>query len=118
MTSEKLLGELKQLSMKWYIIGEKLNFPRRRLNTILSENKDKDKCLALLCEEWIRGKEEPCWQDIVEALKSDLVNEEEIAISLEEKYGDGKNNSKTWVRKVEVTAVVHFAMQQNCGFWS
>lgn len=86
--------------MKWYIIGLNLNdFPKSQLNVILNENKnDQDKCLLLMCEKWMKSKKEPSWVDIVDALRSDLVNEQDLASSIELQFCSIESvNSKTWV---------------------
>ena len=88
------------MKKKWYIIGTKLNFSRRRLNTILNEQKNSpDKCLTILCEEWVNSSPDARWPAVLNALQSDLVDEKELASSLERKYCWIESpNSKTWVR--------------------
>lgn len=101
MSAEVLLKELQAVKTKWYLIGMKLEFSQRRLNVIrLEHGAAPDKCLGLLCQEWVAAsKEAATWSKVVDALRTDLVKERELANTLERGYCWLESpNSKTWVR--------------------
>lgn len=99
LTAETLIRELQPVKRKWYIIGTKLNFSKLRLNLIKIEHKDStDKCLESLCEEWVESaSKEATWVEVVGALRSNLVDEKDLADILEREFC-WSSNSKTWVR--------------------
>ena len=87
ITAETLMKELEPVSKKWYIIGLKLNCPNVRLCIIRNEHNNSQKiCLSNLCEEYVTRNKDASWTDVVEALRSDLVDEESLAAKLEVKY--------------------------------
>ena len=89
------------MKIKWYLIGVQLKFSRHRLNVIqLEHGNSHDKCLALLCQEWVASsKEAATWNKVVEALRTELIGERELANTLERGYCWLESpNSKTWVR--------------------
>lgn len=99
LTAETMMKELQPVKKKWYIIGTELKFPARRLNIIKLEGRDStDKCLASLCEQWVESSKEATWQEVVDALRSKLVDEKDLAETLE--HWIENSNSKTWVRYV------------------
>lgn len=85
---------------KWYILGIQLKIPRRQLNIIQNQHRNAlDKCLAILCKEWMNSSSDASWGVVVNALRSELVNEKELASTLEQHYCWIESpNSKTWVR--------------------
>lgn len=99
-TVETLVKELQAVGSKWYLIGSKLDFSRTRLNIILNENRNTvDKGLATFCKEWVKTSKEPTWNAVVDALRTELVGEKELASTLEQNYCWLESpNSKTWVR--------------------
>ena len=94
------MKRLQPVKKTWYIIGINLKVSKRRLGVINAEQRNSpDKCLAAMCEEWVESAaQEATWQKIVEALRSELVVEKELAATLEEQYCWAGSNSKTWVR--------------------
>ena len=103
-TSKALWSELLMVKRKWYIIGTKLKLSIIRLSEIKEENQNNpDKCLTALCKELVSpskpGSSACTWNAIVEVLRTDLVNEKELASKLEQHYCWLESpNSKTWVR--------------------
>lgn len=100
LTVDTLVKRLQPVKKKWYIIGVNLKVSKRRLNVINAEQRSShDKCLTAMCEEWVdSAAQEAVWQKVVEALRSELVGERELAATLEEQYCWVGSNSKTWVR--------------------
>ena len=100
VTVEVLIEKLKPVQKKWFIIGSQLKIPHKRLNTIVNKHKGAiDRCLTDLCEEWASSSKEATWPKVVDVLKSDVVNEKELACDIEREYcWIESNNSKTWVR--------------------
>lgn len=100
LNAEILVKKLQPVRKKWYIIGMKLGVPSRKLNDIVSEHKsDNSECLAILCDEWVSSSKEASWPVVVDALRSDLINEKELASTLEHQHcWIESQNSKTWVR--------------------
>ncbi len=97
LTAEALLKVLLPVKKKWYIIGFKLKFDRKRLDSIKREQgQDTDKLIAL-CEEWVGSSVEATWTAMVGVLRSSLVEERELAETMERQYC-WNTNSKTWVR--------------------
>ena len=87
------------MKKKWYIIGTELKLSNRQLSIIKIEHRDSaDKCLASLCEQWVELSNRATWQEVVDALKSTLVDEKDLADKLEREYCWESSNSKTWVR--------------------
>lgn len=98
-TAETLLKELQPVKKKWYIIGTQLKVSNRVLNIIKIDHRDSaDKCLASLCKQWLESSNGATWQGVVDALRSSLVAEKDLADKLEQEYCWESSNSKTWVR--------------------
>ena len=100
VTVDVLIKKLQPISKKWYIIGSQLKIPHRKLNFIVNKNRNAvDQCLTDVCEEWVRSGQEVAWPKVVDALKSSLVDEKELACDIEREFcWVESNNSKTWVR--------------------
>lgn len=92
--------ELQSVSKKWFIIGKELKISSSRLTRIMEKHgrDDHSKCLAQLCGDWVRGKEQVSWVAVVEVLRSELVDEDKLADSIEERHCLMESpNSRTWV---------------------
>ena len=99
VTVDVLAKKLEPVQMKWCIIGSQLKVPARRLNILRNASKsDSEKCLSM-CEEWVgKFKEAATWPKVVDALKTDLVDEKVLACDLEREFcWVESNTSKTWV---------------------
>ena len=76
---------------KWFEIGMQLGLPYHKLE----EFKEKRDPLAAVIDYWLRlnVKDVPVtWRSIVDALKSDQVDESGLAKSIEEKYHNKENH--------------------------
>ena len=100
VTVDIMVKRLQPVEKKRYIIGSKLKLPHRRLNMIVNKHKSAmNSCFIALCEEWVSTfKEAATWSKVVDALKSDLVDEKILACDIEREFClEGSSNSKTWV---------------------
>ncbi len=99
VTVDVLVQKLQPVRKKWYLIGSQLKLPNRQLNLIVNKHKNAtDLCLVNLCKEWVSTSKEVTWPRVVDALKSELVDEKELACDIEREFcWVESNNSKTWV---------------------
>ena len=82
-----VLEELHEACTKWYYIGLTLKVPASTLDGIEAQSNDPKKCLLRAIQHWLNTVDpKPTWQALVDALRSCLVEEHQLASSIEEKY--------------------------------
>ena len=80
-------NELKDLASKWFEIGSILKFSKKVLEKMKKEDTTEQEKLHFLVKEWLEWMCPcPTWGTVVNMLKHDRVNEEELADKLEKKY--------------------------------
>ena len=79
--------ELHEARTKWYDIGLELKVPVGTLDSIEAQSDDAKKCLLDTLKHWLKTVDpKPTWQALVDALRSCVVEENQLANSLEEKH--------------------------------
>jgi len=79
--------ELHEARTKWYDIGLELKVPVGTLDSIEAQSDDTKKCLLEALKHWLKTVDpKPTWQALVDALRSCVVEENQLANSLEEKH--------------------------------
>ena len=82
-----VLEELHKARTKWYCIGLKLKVPVDTLDSIKAQSDDPSECLLQALKHWLKTVDpKPTWQALVDALRSHLVEEHQLANTIEEKY--------------------------------
>ena len=82
-----VLEELHEACTKWYYIGLTLKVPASTLDGIEAQSNDPKKCLLRVIQHWLKTVDpKPTWQALADALRSRLVEEHQLASSIEEKY--------------------------------
>ena len=82
-----VLEELYEARTKWYFIGLKLKVPVDTLDSIKTQSDNPNECLLQALKHWLKMVDpKPTWQALVDALRSRLVEERQLATSIEEKY--------------------------------
>ena len=71
---------------KWYEIGLKLNVPDGLLQCIKKEHSDFKDRLREILREWLKMATERTWPILVQALRSRIVSEMDLASTIETKY--------------------------------
>ena len=76
-----------KVAHKWFQLGRYLQLDRELLRGIKSDNSDDIASCRDMFTEWlVRPELQPSWKKLIEALKSDVVSEVELAVELSEKY--------------------------------
>ena len=79
--------ELHEARTKWYDVGLELKVPVGTLDSIEAQSDDPKKCLLEALKHWLKTVDpKPTWQALFDALRSCVVEENQLANSLEEKY--------------------------------
>ena len=79
--------ELHEARTKWYDIGLELKVPVGTLDSIRVQSDDTKECLLEALKHWLKTVDpKPTWQALVDALRSCVVEENQLANSLEEKH--------------------------------
>ena len=82
-----VLEELYEARTKWYFIGLKLKVPVDTLDSIKTQSDDPNECLLQVLKHWLKMVDpKPMWEALVDALRGRLVEEHQLANSVEEKY--------------------------------
>ena len=82
-----VLEELYEARTKWYFVGLKLKVPVDTLDSIKTQSDDPNECLLQALKHWLKMVDpKPTWQALVDALRGRLVEEHQLANSIEEKY--------------------------------
>ena len=82
-----VLQETYEARNKWYDIGLGLKVSVATLDGIKSQSDDPKDCLRETLKPWLKGTDpKPTWRALVEALKSCIVEEHQLAKRLEAKY--------------------------------
>ena len=82
-----VLRELHEARTKWYYIGIELKVPVGTLDSIKAQSDDAKECLLEALKHWLKTVDlKPTWQALVNALRSCVVEENQLANSLEEKH--------------------------------
>ena len=82
-----VLKELHEARTKWYYIGLELKVPVGTLESIEAQSNDPKKCLLEALKHWLKTVDlKPTWQALVDALRSCLVEENQLANRLEEMH--------------------------------
>ena len=89
---EEVLGS----STKWYEIGLRLKLSIEKLDGITSQFSDPRRCLCEMLKEWLKGVggSRPTWGALVEALRSQTVEEPKLADQLEAKHCQPERKSQ------------------------
>ena len=82
-----VLKELYEARTKWYYIGLELKVPVGTLDNIEAQSDDPKKCLLDTLKHWLKTvNPKPTWQALVDALRSCVVEENQLANSIEENH--------------------------------
>lgn len=82
-----VLEELYEARTKWYFIGLKLKVPVDTLDSIKAQSDDPNECLLQVLKHWLKTVDpKPMWEALVDGLRGRLVEEHQLASSIEEKY--------------------------------
>ena len=82
-----VLEELHEARTKWYCIGLKLKVPVDTLDSIKAQSDNPSECLLQALKHWLKMVDpKPTWQVLVDALRSHLVEEHQLANTIEDKY--------------------------------
>ena len=82
-----VLKELYEARTKWYYIGLELKVPWVTLDSIKAQSDDEQERLLEALKHWLKTVDpKPTWQVLVDALRSCVVEENQLANSLEEKH--------------------------------
>ena len=71
---------------KWYETGLQLGVPPFSLDSICTDAGSSSEKLREMLKVWLRTAPKPTWQDIVNALRSSVVGESNLATTVEDKY--------------------------------
>ena len=80
-----ILDSISTLTAKWFNLGVALGLSSGTLKTIESDHpKDTHRCLTEMVIAWLEMKDssQPSWQSLASALRSPLVNKNEIAVMI------------------------------------
>ena len=82
-----LMEELNDVRAKWYNIGVQLGVSVGTLDAIEKQYSDPSDCLRKTITTWLQTRvPPPTWTNIVQALRSSVVDEARLAADLEQKY--------------------------------
>jgi len=83
-----LLNELHPVRDSWYKVGLQLDIPYTELNCFRKMYSDPSDSMCEVLMHWLKTAVDPpaTWQAVVNALKSPIVNEVNVAAQLESKY--------------------------------
>ena len=86
-----VLEELHGVRAKWHDLGGSLKVKETTLAAIKAEHRDNpNACLRETLSHWLRQVEpRPCWNAIVAALRKSMVDEPQLAQTLETKHCSG-----------------------------
>ena len=87
----KVYEALAEIKHKWYSLGLQLGVKTSTLDGIRSQfQHDHGMALIEVIREWLKQTVKPCsWEALVEALRTNSVNEEKTAKTIEMKYVSG-----------------------------
>ena len=93
LTLDDLYGVLEELHVvraKWHFLGGSLGVKESTLAAIRAEFRGiLNDCLREMLSHWLQVDPRPCWNAIVAALRKSIVNEPQLAQTLETKYCSG-----------------------------
>ena len=78
-------NEIHDARSKWYDIGLELKVPKSTLKSIESRYEDDKACLREVISVWLRAGDNPTWESLVDALRTRVVDEPNLAAELEAK---------------------------------
>ena len=84
-----ILDSISTLTANWFNLGIALGLSSDTLKTIESDHpKDSHRCLTEMLIAWLQMKDnsQPSWQSLASALRSPLVNKNEIAVMIAADY--------------------------------
>ena len=88
-----LLEELVKISHKWYELGVRLELEEGTLKTIKSNHPENaQRCLSEVLSTWLKAEPRATWHTLCAALRSETVDEKELASSLVAKYVKRKHS--------------------------
>ena len=100
--------ELHEARTKWYDIGLELKVPVGTLDSIKAQSDDPKECLLEALKHWLKTVDpKPTWQVLVDALRSCVVEENQLANSLEEKHCPKSKTSPLLERARDTLKHVH-----------
>ena len=79
-------NELHDARTKWIEIGVELKVKISTLKSIEARYDDAKSCLREVIAVWLKEDEHPTWQSLVDALRTQVVDEPRLAAELEAKY--------------------------------
>lgn len=84
---DRVVQELLPLAEKWHEIASALKLSVLFLKELKEAEKGAEESLTVVVRQWLGGHSAcPSWEVLAEALRADVVGEEEMAESLEKKY--------------------------------
>lgn len=87
LTESTLKVEMKKISHKWKMVGQELNVSSITLRNIdYLSNRENDKCMMRVCEEWLRMNKNRTWTDVVGMLRSHEIGEGLLADDIHKRY--------------------------------
>ena len=84
-----VLHELSEITNEWFMLGFVLGLKDPTLNGIKINNTDVHKCKQEMVRSWLQKKDEctpPSWPALVKALKNTLVQRNDVAEKIKQKY--------------------------------
>ncbi len=81
-----VLTELYEVCAEWENIGLGLGLTSGILDSMKGSNKPHKDCLRDMLKEWLNTSPDPCWQSLIQALRSPIVGKEPLARHLEGKF--------------------------------
>ena len=90
-----VLEELHGVRAKWHDLGGTLKVNTATLEAISAEHRGiPNACLRAMLSHWLKQVEpRPCWNAVVTALRKSVVNEPQLAQTIEAKYCSGMSNA-------------------------
>ena len=87
-----VMSETVNVILEWYNLGLALGLLPRTLDVIQSQNVDPTTCRRTMLTDWLRKKDHvsqtghPSWRTLVRALRSAIVNREDVANDIAQKH--------------------------------
>ena len=90
LTESALKVEMIKISHKWKIVGQQFKVPTSTLRNInYLSNRENNKCMMRVCEEWLIINKNRTWNDVVGMLRSDEIGEKLLASDIHKRYCAG-----------------------------
>jgi len=93
----RLVEEVSMISAQWIYLGMALGLTQESLKDIRAmKPANSDHFLSRMFMQWLQHTQSPTWSRLVEALRSPMIEENDLADQLEEKYCHGSD----WMNEV------------------